>query len=174
MKQTSKSVIIFLEEDTSFECHVLNRKIFASQLEKYLYNNLLIGSKINSFTIDNGISFNLFNRDISYLKNIFEMIVIKYGNIDDILKYLPNCKVYKENDLKKMYNMTTVPQSYKLLNLTTGYSSSSAKYYSKFTSTTNLLITILSICAIYDLHFTLHIQLQTHLYKSVKLSFEDI
>ncbi len=172
MKLTNKSVIIFLEEDKAFECHVLNRKVFASQLERYLYNNLLIGSKVNSFTVENSATFNLFNRDISYLKNILEMIINKYGNIEEILKHLPNCKVYKENDLKKMYNTTTVPQCYKLLNLSSSYSSS--KYYCKFTSTTNLLITILSICAIYDLHFTLHIQLQTHLYKSVKLSFEDI
>uniref|UniRef100_A0A6C0IVU4 Uncharacterized protein n=1 Tax=viral metagenome TaxID=1070528 RepID=A0A6C0IVU4_9ZZZZ len=170
MKLTNKSVVLFLEEDSSFECHIFNKKVFASKLERYLYNNLLIGAKVNSFTLENSATFNLFNRDISYLKNIFEIVVNSVGNINDVLKHIPSCKIYREEDLKKMYNMGVVPQPYKLLNLT----HSSTKYYCKFTSPINVLISILSVCALYDIHFTLHIQLQTHLFKTVRLSFEDI
>lgn len=171
MKQTNKSAVIFLEDDKSFECHVLSKNKFASQFEKYVYNNLLIGAKITSFTLENSATFNLFNRDVSYLKNILEIIINKFGNMDEILKCIPNCKIYREEDLKKMYNMVLVPQPYKLLILTT---SNNTKFYTKFTSATNVLITILSVCAMYDVHFTLCIQLQTHLFKSVRLSFEDI
>lgn len=172
MNLSNKSVVLFLEDDNFFECHVLSKNVFATRLERYLYNNILIGSQVNSFTIDNSGTYNLFNRDLSYLKNVFEIIVSKYGNIDEIMKRIPSCQVYKEADLKKIYNINTIPQPYKLLNLPSNYTS--IKYYTKFTSATKLIITILSICALYDLQFSITIQLQTHLYKLARISFEDI
>jgi hypothetical protein len=171
MFQTNKSVVIFLEEDKSYECHILSKKVFMSQIEKYLYNNLLMGSKIHSFTLDHSNTYNLFNRDISYLKNILEIIINKYGNINDILKNIPTCKIYREEDLKKIYNMGCVPSMYKLFDVKFG---SGHKYYTKMTSASNTLISILSICALYDLQFHINIELKNYVYKSVRISFEDI
>lgn len=170
MLQTNKSVVIFLEDDKSYECHILSKKVFHSQIEKYLYNNLLTGSKIHSFKLDNN-TYNLFNRDISYLKNILEIIINKYGDINEILKNIPSCKIYREEDLKKIYNMNYVPNMYKMFNLKF---SNGNKYYTKMTSACNILIMILSICSFYDLYFHIIIELKNYIYKTICVSFEDI
>ena len=170
MFQTNKSVVIFLEDDMSYECHILSKKVFISQIEKYLYNNLLTGSKIHSFTLDSN-THNLFNRDISYLKNILEIIINKYGDINEILKNVPTCKIYREEDLKKIYNMSCVPSMYKMFDLKFGNGN---KYYTKVSSASNTLTTVLSICALYDLQFNINIELKNYVYKTVRVSFEDI
>lgn len=170
MHSLNKSVVLFLEDEKSYECHILSNKAFNSQIEKYLYNNLLIGSKINSFTLDH-IKYDLSNRDISYLKNIIEIIINKYGNIDDILKNIPTFKIYKEEELKKIYTIGCIPNTYKLFNLNNGGGN---KYYIKVSGPSNMIVNILSICALYNIHFIINIELRNYLYKTVRLSFEDI
>ena len=170
MENSSKSVVLFLEDEQSFECHILSNKVFTSQIEKYLYNNLLIGSKIKSFTLDYN-KYDLSNRDVTYLKNIIEIIINKYGNIDDILKNIPSFKIYKEDEIKKIYNIGCIHSTYKLFNLNNGNIN---KYYIKFTSLSNMIVTILSICSLYNIHFSINIELRNYLYKTVRLSFEDV
>jgi hypothetical protein len=170
MGSNNKSVVLFLEDEYSYECYILNNKCFTSQINKYLYDNLLTGSKIKSFTLDYN-KYDLLNRDISYLKNILEIVINKYGNIDYIFKNISNCKIYKEDDLKKIYNIGYIPNMYKLFDLK---NNNWNKYYIKSTSISNTLTTILSICQLYNIHFAINIELKNYLYKTIKVSFEDI
>lgn len=170
MDPSNKSVVLFLEDERSYECHILSNKVFSSQIEKYLYNNLLVGSKIKSFILDYN-KYDLTNRDITYLKNIIEILINKYGNIDNILQNIPSFKIYKEDELKKVYNIGCIPNTYKLFNLN---NSNGNKYYIKFTNPSNMLVTILSICSLYDIYFAINIELRNYLYKTVRLSFENI
>jgi hypothetical protein len=170
MGSNNKSVVLFLEDEYSYECYILNNKCFNSQINKYLYDNLFTGSKIKSFTLDNN-KYDLLNRDISYLKNILEIIINKYGNIDYIFKNISNCKIYKEDDLKKIYNIGYIPNMYKLFDLK---NNNWNKYYIKSTSISNTLTTILSICQLYNIYFAINIELKNYLYKTVRVSFEDI
>jgi len=170
MNHSNKSVVLFLEDEQSYECHILSNKAFNIQIEKYLYNNLLIGSKIKSFTLDY-IKYDLMNRDITYLKNIIETIINKYGNIDDILKNIPSFKLHKEDELKKVYNIGCIPSTFKLFNIN---NHNLNKYYIKVSGPSNMMMHILSICSLYDIHFAINIELRNYIYKTVRLSFEDI
>jgi hypothetical protein len=72
---------------------------------------------------------------------------------------------------KKIYNIGYIPNMYKLFDLK---NNNWNKYYIKSTSISNTLTTILSICQLYNIHFAINIELKNYLYKTIKVSFEDI
>lgn len=170
MSSKKKSVVLFLEDDNSFECHILSSKISILQLDKYLDNNLLIGSKITSLNINNN-KYESLNRDITYLQNILQLIINKYGNIEYILKNVLDLRLYREDELNKLYNGRSIPKLYKLFELNNIYRN---KYYIKSTNNSTMLSIILSICSLYDISFNINISIHNYYYKYVKLSFEDI
>lgn len=159
-----KSLIVFLESDNFYECNILAN----NSLPNFMNNNILIGSKIKSFSINSCDNHNLLNHDINFVLNIIEYLINKYGIY--LLNKNNSVNIFKESELNKLFN-GIIPNYYKKLNVETGVIEN---YYIKLSNHITMIELLFKICKIYDIQFSIQIELQNYCYRRINILLDEI
>jgi len=164
LNKKEKAIIVFLESDNFYECNIVSK----NSLPKFMNNNILINSKIKSFSVNSCDVHELVNCDIYFIFSIIEYLMNKYGIYPIVRDKTIN--IIEENKLKSSFN-GYIPNIYKRLKVET---SLMENYYIKIMDNVSMLKTLLNVCKIYDIQFSINIELQNYCYNRITILFDEI